>query len=344
MHRQIKVAPGAASLNHRVDRCTSQIPKLRYCHRETWIPLPEWAVSTARLGAALQRIIVPDSATLVVAQALPVQDWAAAFLTLGYLLAAHCGNRSPVSSDAHFRQLLRLERGTPVKLLYKGLHYDAVIDKQCEDSVEILYKQLKNKAKTRYLLNCTARNCHKVRFIQQEQFRGVRDRGRRLSDSPDFVSNLLQGGDLVEHCLGSRTEFILVGEVSRLRAEVKTPLRCNESDGTIQDVLQIDKFTRTTQDFCGVVLAASAKPGNAAVTSDTGLIVFESATAYLRHSNAMSAPMKVILLDRSERSFADAATAVSNRFASRLQQVPGPLPMPISEGTEAISFLESRNP
>jgi hypothetical protein len=325
------------------DRCTSQIAKLHYGHEGTWTPIPQWAVAMANLGAALQDAEVPEGATLVVANALPVHNWSAAFLTLGYLLAAHCGNRSGASGEAHFQKLLSLECGTPVKLLHNGLHYDAVIDKQCGDTVEILYEQHNNKTKTKCLLICSAKNCHKVRFIDQDQFGGVRDRGRKLSDSPDFVSELLHGGDLVAHCLGSRTEFILVGDAGRLRMEVETPLRCNESEGKIQDVLQIERYTRTTQDFCGVVVPASAKPGKAEATADTGLIVFESATAYLRHNNTMPAPLKVILLDRSERSFSEAASAVSNRFASRWEQAPEPLPVPVSPGTEAVTFLEARN-
>jgi hypothetical protein len=226
-------------------------------------------------------------------------------------------------------------------LLHKGLHYDAVIDKQCGDSVEILYEQHKNNANTKCLLICSAENCDKVRFLETEQFDGVRDRGRKLSDSPDFVSELLHGGDLVSHCLGSRTEFILVGDASRLRVEVETPLRCKESEGTIQDILKVK--TRKTPDFCGVVVPTRAKPGRIQATADTGLIVFESAAAYLRHNNTMPAPLKVILLDRSERSFPEAASAVSNRFASRWEQAPDPLPVPVFPGTEAVTFLEARN-
>ncbi len=321
----------------------SQIAKLQYLHSGTWQPIPKWAVAMANLGTALHAAKIPNGATLVVANALPVQDWAAAFLTLGYLLAAHCGNRSGASDEAHLQKLLSFKCGTPVKLLHNGLHYDAVIAKQCGDSVEILYEQHKNKTKTKCLLVCGAKNCHKVHFIKQEQFGGVRDRGRRLSDSPDFVSDLLHGGDLVAHCLGSRTEFILVGDVGRLRVEVETPFRCEKSEGTIQDVLQIERYTRTTQDFCGVVIPAAAKLGKAEVTADTGLIVFESAVAYLRHNNTMPAPLKVILLDRSERSFTEASLAISNRVASRWEQAPEPLPVPVSPGTEAVAFLEARN-
>lgn len=321
----------------------SKITFLHYLDGDAWRCIPRWAVGMADLGAALHRYKVSETETLIVVHTLPAQNWAAAFLTLGYLLSAHCGNRSGASGELHFQKLRSLENGTPVKLLHNDCHYDAVIHAQCEDSVEILYEQHKNQAQTKYILICTAENCHKVRLIQQGQFKGVRDRGRMVSKNPDFVSTLLQGGDLVDHCLGSRTEFILAGEVVRLRAELETPFRCDNSEGTIQDVLQIDKFTRPTQDFCGAVIAATAKPGEAKATADTGLIVFESATAYLRHNYTMTAPIKVILLDRSERLFAHAASAVSDRFMSRLDKEPEQLSIPVALGTEAFSFLEFRN-
>lgn len=319
---------------------------LQYRDEEHWLPIPDWARGLTQLGMSLRTVEPEPSEKAVVALALPLHYWAAAFLTLGYLLGTRRASGADHPAERHFRQLIELPCGSPVKLLHEGFHYDALIRGKCDDSVEVLFKKndrpTRRVASSATLLIVTKANCQKVVFIEPEQFQGVRDRGRVVSDSPDFLSALLPDGDVVGHCLGSRVEYIVVGDVGRLREEVFTPFMCREKEGCLQDALRIRNFSKPNQDHCGFVKAAMSRTNGETTDDPAGIVIHDSAAAYLRHHSALKSPIEVILLDRSERTFAQAAEDISTRFASRLQKRLEHLPLHISDGVETIAFLEAR--
>ena len=107
-------------------------------------------------------------------------------------------------------------------------------------------------------------------------------------------------------------------------------------------MLRIDRFSRPTQNFCGRLIPGASKPQEIENDPDTGLLVYDSAAALLRHARAAAAPVSVALLDRSERHFADAATAIAARYTARLPGSPPSLALEFAEGIETISFLERR--
>jgi hypothetical protein len=295
-----------------------------------------------QLGAALRKVVVEADQCLILTLALPLSNWAASFLILGYILDAHHAAGADTQADRHFQELMELPCDAPVKLLRGGLQYDAQISKKNSDSVEILYKKHKNKSRLRVSLLCTPANCLDIHFIKDGQFDGVRDRGRKLADSPDFVSSLLHGGDLVTHCVGSRTEYLIFSDRKRMKEELEAAFRCGSHEGSLQDILRVEGL-RSGQGYCGRLIPAGSKPQTLANDPDTGLLVYDSATALLRHGSVATAPVIVVLLDRSERHFADAATAIAARYTARLHDLPSALPVNFAESIESISFLERRN-
>jgi hypothetical protein len=133
----------------------------------------------------------------------------------------------------------------------------------------------------------------------------------------------------------------VVGDVGRLREEVFAPFMCREKEGCLQDALRIRNFSKPNQDHCGFVKAAMSRTDGETTDDPAGIVIHDSA-AYLRHHSALKSPIEVILLDRSERTFAQAADDISTRFASRLQKKLEHLPLHISDGVETIAFLEAR--
>jgi hypothetical protein len=100
---------------------------------DRWRPVPDWVRGLAQFGRSLRTIALDPSEKAVIALALPIHDWGAAFLTLGYLLGAQHTADADVSAERHFRRLMDLPYGTPVKLLHNGLQFDAVVDEKKKD-------------------------------------------------------------------------------------------------------------------------------------------------------------------------------------------------------------------
>lgn len=319
---------------------------IQYRVKDNWLPIPDWAKRLSLLGSSLHTIALNSDEKAVIALALPLRDWAATFLALGYLLGERRISYADQSAERHFRQLLELPFGKPVRLLHRDCYYDAEIRSKIGDSIEVLFKKSDRSTRrirsSATLLTVTKANCQKVILIEPEQFQGVAARGRTVSERPDFLAALLPDGDVHGHSLGSKVTYMIVGDVGRIREEVLSPVMCREKEGCLQDVLRIRNFSKPTQVHCGLVKASMSRPTGETTDEPVGIVIHDSAAAYIRHHSTLKSPIEVILLDRSERAFAQAAQDISTRFTSRLERKLENLPLHISDGVESIAFLEAR--
>lgn len=281
----------------------------------------------------------------MIAVALPINNWAAVFAVLGYVLAWRNEHATISSSALHFRQLKELPQGTPVRLMSDdGLSYDATIDEPDGDGVLVLYSQQVNMtgrvAGRRNFFRCRQDNCQQVQVTRNGDFQGVSPRGQIVIDNPEFLSAVLHEDDIFSYCLQPRENYRVVGDIGRIREEVSTPFTCDGKEGRLQDILRIRNFLRSGQTCCGGITATTAQA--IVAPSDSSVVIYESAAAYLRHRGASCSPIELILLSRGERTFNQATIDISTRFTSRLQAELTDIPLDISDGVESIAFLEAR--
>jgi type II secretory pathway component PulJ len=258
-----------------------------------WAPAPTWAQFFLRLGwflgsvegrVRVSGIVIAPTATYVIP-----------LVALGGLFARFINDPwSSSDNEEHANLLDELEESVPVSLRSVATVYTGVYRGKREDG--------------RYRIQVEKAPYNRTFCIERSRALDIQPRpggslrlpatqsGRRVS-SNSLIRELL-GAAGYAMLLGARTEIALVGAKSRLESEfTRLSARLQEESQTLQQLVRVKEFGGTASHFAAEWLSASASIPPHATPS---LVIYSSATDYLRASQTWSERNSIIATDVSD--------------------------------------------
>lgn len=319
--------------------------------------LPEWGAFFVSAGSSLASLI-ETGYRYTIGVAVPIRAYAAAFAALGVVAARSAMPSKPENSGEYVAFL----RGLPVDSAVsvrsgnrklKGLY----LGPRTDNGIELFGVQLEDRSSgglSRWLPAAQAMSIEvantPVKKLPKKQKGQIVASEREVIQQNSFAGQALSLGDVYGFVTYSRLECTIVGVASRLNEEITgTTLSVKSSDrgafldGTLQHLLRVREFSRPGQAYrCSVVSSGkkSEEPGQAQAPA---VVVFDGATGFLKWRNDWENSNRLVVLDRTERHFEEAVTAlnqeyVQNRADDRKVQFGRRVPC----GVELMSFRENR--
>jgi hypothetical protein len=184
----------------------------------------------------------------------------------------------------------------------------------------------------------------------------ARQRGRRISSRETiakenrFAERLLGGADLYEFVTNSRLDCTIVGSARTLRQEIEeTPFAARPprsgsfAEGTLQQVLRVWKTPGTKQNYRSALFSVSSnKTPEQYGYSRPAVALFDGANSFLRWRDSFPRSDWIVLLDRTERQFDEAASLLNRKYLQDRIHAECELGMPDPPpGVEVTTFREA---
>jgi len=242
-----------------------------------------------------------------------------------------------------FEKLAALEVGHPVRVLSKGrLFVGEVANLPADRTATAFAITVSTKPRYSEHFVCTAQNCMKVEPSVEASQAGRRQRGLRIVENAEFTKIMLGGPSLEDLCLGTRLDYVLVGVRSRLLEEAETtisvwaPTGKSRVIGSMSDLLRLREGSR---DYRGMIVSTTAKDPRMP-TKTPRVAIFNGAAGYLKFRDRFALSHQVLLLDRSEPRFREAASQVNRQFYQRIGEGPEEVVADAPVGVERLVFVE----
>lgn len=304
---------------------------LRLCYQNQngeMVQLPSWANFYISLGRLLKQTS-PSSSRIVIAMAVPSRSFAAAFVMLGAVWEAQSSDRI---TERLIQEIQKLAEGTPIQVSSsstKVIRGTVAGFATRNNKVEIIVQTSKSTKKTRrFPLESFA---DKIRVIAQEAKLPEGDQtGRQIPHPSKFLKCVLDPQVLERHVQTSSLEVVMIGNLSSLQREIcETPFYCGNNtsrlmhEGVLQEILQVGQFSAKNQAHKSECIASSkleseGQLGNRSIEPE--LVVLEGSIAYLKQGHLWTNSHQIVILDRTERQFADACHVINSNYAHRLDE------------------------
>ena len=317
-----------------------------------WYSLPEWAEYFIRVG---KQLASADSSTsrIVTAIVVPTRAYCAAFVSLG-MVVSDATTQVPSPAVTHFEELLDHPPGTPVifrpephKVLKGVLQGPQYHGDELYIRVQVESWDARTGGGLTHFID--ERRAHQVQLAEHSGKLPKRQgaKNKRLVNS--FVDSLLGDSDPVQLGLRSKLVCAIVGKKNALEHEVRqTPLAIHakgacQSEGFLQDVLRVDRFVTGEQSYRSALVPVGSKPPSGDVTSNVEMgVVFDGAAGFLKWGTLWQAQHQIIILDRTERYFEDAISAINSRYSQdRIDAKTSLSANNAPPGSEVLAFREA---
>lgn len=294
------------------------------------IALPAWARFYLHLGASLETTVAERHCTAI---ATPTRGFAAALIATGHVLrhATVSHRPEPAAVESAIRGL---RPGTPLFYFpspvckWEG-EFAGVVTTTSEFAM-IRIRDRDDVADSRTICVPARRWSHIVVPDSSFPVERLRASARRLP-----LAGLLAGLPDA-NCLAERAHFSLamchiVGNIRALRDEICETLFATSSGasqftGTLNDILRVKRWSKPDDGVLTDVLPARDIRDD--LPSHVSLAIYDGASAFLRYRDLWQPSKSVLILDRAEHQFDDAAAEVNRLLLSgaRLQLPPGTNP------------------
>jgi hypothetical protein len=275
--------------------------------------------------------------------ALPILDHCAVLCAAALvrrLAESRIGNEPNVE---RFAKLAALPVGHPVRVLAKGkLYFGEVADMAADRTATTFPIAVSTSTNGKSHFLCTPLNCMKVDPCDGVSLAAQSQRGLRVVENAELTKLLLAGPSLEDLCLGSRMDYALVGARSRLLDEAETYISTgsvcerNRLTGPLSDLLRLKEGSR---DYRGIIVSTTAKePRFPQFPPRTA--IFSGATGFLKYRDRFPASHQLVLLDRSEPRFREAANQTDRQYYQRAGDGPATLLDGAPRGVECLVFTE----
>ncbi len=325
--------------------------KLHFEDSGDWFSLPEWAEYFISVGKHLA-VAENCESRIVTAIVVPTRAYCAAFVSLGMVIS-DAAARDLSSAAAHFEKLFDLPVGTPVilrqptrKVLKGVLQGSEEYNGKLYVRVQVQSRDSRTGGGLTHLID----ESHALQ-VQPAKHSGKLPKkqgaeNKRFANS--FVDGLLGDADPVQLGLRSKLVCAIVGKKNSLEHEIRhTPLALHANGdcrarGQLQDLLRVDRFVADNQSYRSALVPIGSSPPTADVTSKVEMgVVFDGASGFLKWGAMWPDQHQVIILDRTERYFDDAVTAINSRFSQNRADAEPPLPASDAPaGGEVLAFRE----
>ena len=306
-------------------------------------PIPGWCTQYFAIGHSLAEY-QSAGRRFVVGLAVPTRAYVAAFLSAGYVV-----KRAMIPSteeiEHHFRFLETCPIGTAafyrkngrvLKGIFEGCRTERILDKlvSCV-AVRVSSKSggnLTHLVQQADCLNVDVREDERVNLPKVQA-------GSIISRNQKFLRAFLN--DKADaHAARSRHDCTLVGSVSTFEAELQN-LQLRKADdpqltGSLQDLLRVRCFMGKGQAYRSDVVSANNLEVEA---QGTPIVIFDGSIGFLRLRESWATSNCVVVLDRTESRFFDAAETINlaraqNKSADLMLIKPTLLPA----GVELVAF------
>jgi hypothetical protein len=250
-----------------------------------------------------------------------------------------------VVADANlerFAKLKELAIGKAVRVLREGKLYvgEVVADPDfvSDEIIPILVtKDERTRLRVRFL--CKPKNCMRVEPTDEASQADQRQRGMRIIEFPEFLGAILEGVPVENLCLGSRLDFVFIGTRSRLLEEADVQLACTENGrdfliGNAADVLRLKEGSR---DYRGMIVSTTTREPKMP-SAPPRLAIYDGASGYLKYRDRFPNSHQLVLLDRSEARFSEAASQLNREYLQRSIDGPSALFTGAPTGIEKMVF------
>ena len=193
--------------------------------------------------------------------------------------------------------------------------------------------------KNRARIICSPKNCGTVEPAEIAEDIPSRQRGLKIVENPRFAGQVLRDVPVENLCLGSRLDYVVVGVRSKVLGEADYELLCREAGGEwevglLSDVLRLKEGAR---DFRGLIISTATKEPTVP-RENPHLVLFDGASAFLKLHHRFPRSHAVVLLDRSEPHFLEAANVLNSQFATRADDLPSEFTEGSPIGVEGLAF------
>lgn len=292
--------------------------ELCYEDNDDWSLAPAWCDYFSMLGASAS--CASETNRIVAAVALPTRAYVAAFVAVGVVTSAAAAELFE-TAERHFQEIIALrprssvffrekknERVRRLKGHYLGR------DEQGRARIQV--------EKNGRIHLVTRERANEVELIKDSPNNKLPKRqiGKRVNLNASFIERFFSSGDVASNAFNSSVFCAIVGVRNTLEQEITTTRftveRKSESSttarGTLQDILKVRAFAGENAPFFSDVFPSSIPPDSD--LHSPRVVVLDGSNAYLRHQYSWPHANLVVLLDRTETAFEDAAHALNANY------------------------------
>ena len=305
-----------------------------------WLSLPTWAVSLAKIGAALANQPADPAARATVALLLPTRAYAAVLCAVGAVLQ-RLSTPTRVAAADRFALLSTLAPGTMVTYRSKatgaGIPGELV---RCDANAVVVRSS--SNGSTISIDKHFAHAIEVAGSVARELPTLTRSKAPRAPSA--LVTALLGDGFASGSHSGSRLECCIVGTAATLRAEIlDTRVGLAEArgqiiEGTFQEVLQVRSFVGGIGVFRSDVLGIVGTRTDATWSDPPGIAVFDGAASLLKCGSRWPGTARIVLLDKTDNRSTDASAEINREYVQRLGEPALALEKLRPQGCELLSY------
>ena len=300
---------------------------LRYQGIAESLPLPDWAEFLLELGEwfhSQQRAGVRR----VCAVTLPARDYAAVIVAAGFVCSSASQEMESDATREHFARMMALPLGAWVTVQTRGRLWKGKIVRHDErNGSDYLVVQSQADLGPRKSGALTDSFCERIAACVQicdsdcDEL-PAQPTGRKLPRAGSFLSSVLGIPDPARFIMSSSLQLTIVGPIGRIREEAADDRFGAVRDGgrpvsgCLQELLRVKSLLNGGEPFRIQVVPHTTRR-LAAARQSLEPVVFDGATAFLKCRHLWHRADWMVLLDRTDRHFADAAAQINLDFLSR---------------------------
>ncbi|PKN19304.1 MAG: hypothetical protein CVU71_07290 [Deltaproteobacteria bacterium HGW-Deltaproteobacteria-6] len=335
-------------------------PDLYYTNNDGRVDqIGEWAGWFDTAGEAIGSSI--ENNRFVLGLALPVRPFAALFLALGIIKGRESSTnvQSPDNSE-YFEYLENLPTSTNVTFLMKdkeklrqrvGNLSGIFADSSGRKAIKVRYAD--DRKKKLQLTRCFyTYNCHDISILSQDSIIDIsnyRKKGQSVIKSQDFLSAFVPDVNVSILALTSRFDCLLVSTKKRLSFELDFNFSLKKTksktflQGTLKDIIRPRNNTLYSGSYRSLICPVNMKKPPEPDGIQPWCIIFDSADGYLKWHQLFENSHQIVILDRAEKRFKEAAAHINQRYYNRADSLPAFIRgfLPTLTGIETICFNEN---
>lgn len=296
--------------------------------------LPPWAQAYLDLGCSVATYQGEPEGRLLFAASLPTRAYAAVFIAAGIVLQ-NAITESTEDPYVHVEELVKAA-GPQGRLQVNVI--------EGKKKVAGVFSGLVDDPTGRYLKIEIGQNETKLLPIERSlrvlPTARAKHQGRRqaiVRPGAEIIASLLGRSDTAQYLLTSRLECVMVGLRSLLSEEIKTPtLLFDGHQGCLQDILRVRSCMPVGDAYRSDIVSDRHAPSVGEETPYA--VIFDGAPAFLKWRRDWRSVPWIVLLDRSETQFEDAARQVNSDYRNRVTDAQGLRLSSLPPGVEITAF------
>ncbi|BDA71630.1 hypothetical protein CAL7716_057960 [Calothrix sp. PCC 7716] len=298
------------------------------------IALPDWGIFFIKIG----RWVAEEANQKyqhVIALSIPARNYAASLVALGVVLAKSANYSRNISNQAKFDKFCNLREGRRVAFCSNNEWIEACFDGVCREYQE---PRIRIRVKSDTVTN--RRNQQgkpdTTHFISKENINNVTLISNRnnVNNIPvniakpivvnKFLSCCLKNNCGIHFYTKAQLDCHIIGNIKELEDEItKASFACRLSSnrfekGTLQDVLRVRNFLSSDTYAYRTEIISSFSNTLPEVSKKPFVSIFDGALGFTKWRDDYPNCHQIVLLERTEKRFNDAATIINSEYINRI--------------------------